>query len=216
MWIAKVKLKHKCILGDRCQKFKIILQSVAFSVFKQKGKIITSSMHYISGDPKNIDDFIKDLSKDKNVIKLERKGNTFLLLEKADIKAVAFHTPKIIFVKPVLIDTEGYETWEISSWEKKEVSKFIKNVQKRIEDFKLLQFYQIAIDNVFFPKLMPNLTDKQRRAIELAIKEGYYKSPRKIDLRKLAKLIGVSLATFAQHLRSAEEKLIPDLLSYSK
>ena len=89
-------------------------------------------------------------------------------------------------------------------------------VEKIIKDFNLLKFHKVDIDNVFFPKLMPKLTAKQKRAIELAIQERYYKSPRKTNLRKLAKLMGVSLATFQQHLRAAEEKLIPNLLSYSK
>jgi len=216
MWIAKIKLKHDCILGNRCEKYKVTLQSVAFSVFKQNGKTVTSSMHYMSGDLKNINNFINDLKKDKRVIKLDRKGDMFFLLEKADVKAVAFYTPKIIFIKPVLIRPDGYEIWEIGSWEKTEVSKFITKVEKIIKDFNLLKFHKVDIDNVFFPKLMPKLTAKQKRAIELAIQERYYKSPRKTNLRKLAKLMGVSLATFQQHLRAAEEKLIPNLLSYSK
>lgn len=216
MWIAKFKIKHDCILGNRCKKFKVILQSVNFSVFREKSKVITSSMHYISGDPKNIDKFVKDLNKDKDVLKLERKGNMFLLLEKAEEKAVQFHTPKIIFVKPVLIDKEGCETWEVGSWEKEEVSKFVNKVEKHIKDFKLIRFTNTKVDNVFFPKLMPVLTEKQKRAIELAIEHNYYDNPRKIGLRRLAKLMGVSLATYQQHLRSAEKKLIPNLLAYSK
>ncbi|GAI84170.1 unnamed protein product, partial [marine sediment metagenome] len=110
----------------------------------------------------------------------------------------------------------GYETWEIGSWEKGELSKFIKNVEKLSIEFKLLKFHKTNVDNVFFPKLMPNLTDKQKRSIELAIQEGYYESPRKIDLRKLAKKRNISLATYQQHLRTAEEKLIPNLLAFSE
>ena len=165
MWIAKIKLKHKCILGDRCDKFKVTLQSVAFSVFKQYGKTVTSSMHYMSGIPKNIDNFVRDLRKDKNVINVDRQGDMFFLLEKADVKAVAFYTPKIIFVKPVLVRSDGYEIWEIGSWEKNEISKFINAVGKKIKDFNLLKFHKVDIDNVFFPKLMPKLTAKQKRAI---------------------------------------------------
>ena len=75
MWIARIKLKHECILGSRCEKFKVTLQSIAFSVFKQNSNIATSSMHYMSGDPKKIDNFVKDLKKDKAVIKVERKGD---------------------------------------------------------------------------------------------------------------------------------------------
>lgn len=216
MWIAKIRLKHDCILGNRCEKFGVILQSVAFSVFNQNGKVISSSMHNVIGDEKRIDLFVKDLEKDKNVIKLERKENMFLLLEKANKKAVSHHTPKIIFVKPTLIDTNGYEHWEIGSWEKKEISKFINDVKKEIEDFNLLKFVNVNIDNIFFPKLMPNLTDKQKQAVELAILEGYYENPRRTDLRKLAKLMKLSLSTYQQHLRVAEEKLLSNALNCSK
>jgi len=216
MWIAKLKYKHDCILGNRCNKFNISLQSVAFSVFKKGKDYVSSSMHYISGKQENIEQFIKDLKKEKKVIKLERKGNTFFLLEKEHSKAVKFYSPKIIFIKPVLMDKNGYETWEIGSWNKKEVSSFIKKVRKNIKDFKLIKFSETKINDIFFPKLMPNLTNKQKQAIDLAIEEGYYNTPRKTDLRKLAKLMKISLATYQQHLRAAEEKLIPNILSFSK
>lgn len=215
MWIAKIILKHKCILGDRCEQFGVSLQSVVFSVFNENGRQVSSSMHYISGKPKDIDSFISDLKKDENVIRLERKKAMFFLLEKADTKAVAFYTPKIIFLKPVLIAPDGYETWEIGSWEKEEISAFIHNVKEKIEDFKLLKLQSINIDNVFFPKLMPDLTSKQKAAMDLAIMEGYYKIPRKTSLRKLARIMGISLATYQQHLRVAEQKLIPNLFDYS-
>ncbi len=216
MWLAKFKMKHDCIIGNRCEKFKVICQGSNPSVYKEHKNNISSSMFYMSGSPENIEKFVKDLSKDKNVIKLERKGDMFFLLEKAEEKAVQFYTPKIIFVKPVLIDIQGYEHWEVASWERKEVENFVDKVEKTIDNFELKKIIQIKIDNVFFPKLMPDLTEKQKQAIDLAIQEGYYKNPRKIDLRKLAKLMGISLATYQQHLRVAEEKLIPNLLSYSQ
>lgn len=215
MWLAKFKIKHDCILGNRCEKFKITLQSSNPSIYTEKGKVVSSSMHYMSGDPENMKLFVEDLSKDKKVKSVERKGDMFFLLERAEEKAAKFITPKLIFTKPVLQDINGYETWEIASWERKEVETFIKKVEKSFENYKLLKFIEIKIDNVFFPRLMPNLTDKQKKAVELAIHNGYYLSPRLIDLRKLASMMGVSLSTFQQHLRTAEEKLIPNLLYYS-
>ncbi|MDD5651255.1 MAG: helix-turn-helix domain-containing protein [Candidatus Nanoarchaeia archaeon] len=215
MWLAKFVYKHNCILGNRCEKYNVSLQSVAFSVFKEKNRILSSSLHYISGNQNNIDLFIGDLLKEKDVIKLEKKKNMFFLLEKAEEKAVKFLNPKIIFIKPVLMNNKGYETWEIASWEKEVIQKFINATKKSIKNFKLLKFVNIKIDNIFFPRLMPNLTEKQKRTIELAIENGYYETPKKIDLRKLAKLMGISLATYQQHLSIAEQKLIPNLLSYS-
>jgi predicted DNA binding protein len=216
MWITKFIIKHDCILGNRSEKFGVSLQSVNFSTYKEKNKIVTSSIHQMFGELKDTENFVKDLQKDKDVIRIERKGNTFLLLEKAEQKAVAFHNPKIIFVKPVVIDNKGYETWEIGSWDKSEVSCFLENVEKEMPYFKMLKFHEIKMDDIFFPRLIPNLTDKQKKALELAIIKGYYNTPKKIGLRKLAKLNGISLSTYQQHLSSAEEKIIPNILSYFK
>jgi predicted DNA binding protein len=170
----------------------------------------------MSGESENINQFVRDLSKDKKVISVERKGDMFFLLEKSEEKAVKFFNPKIIFTKPVLMDKKGYETWEVASWERKVIEEFVDKVEKHFENYKLLKFKEVKIDNIFFPRLMPNLTELQKQAIELAIQEGYYKTPRKIDLRKLAKLMNLSLSTYQQHLRTAEEKLIPNILFYSK
>jgi len=216
MWIAKIKYRHDCILGNRCKKFNVSLQGTGLSVFKENNKTITSSMHCILGDEKNIDKFIEDLKKDSNIIKLERKNNVFLLLERTKSKAIKYFNPKIILVKPVLIDRDGYEYWEVSSWEKQIISEFVNNIKKDFKDFKLLKFVNVKIDNIFFPKLMPDLTSKQKRAIELAIENGYYLTPKKTNLRKLATLMNISLATYQQHLRVAEEKLIPNTISYLK
>jgi predicted DNA binding protein len=215
MWVAKFIIKHDCILGNRCEKFKIILQGSNPSVYREKGKIVSSSMHYMSGEPDKINEFVKDLEKDKKVIKVERKGDMFFLLEKSEENAVRFFTPKILFTKPVLIDKQGFETWQIASHERKEIENFLGKVEKHFDNYKLLKLKETKIDNVFFPRLMPNLTELQKRAIELAIQNGYYKTPREIDLRKLAKLMSLSLSTYQQHLRAAEEKLIPNILYYS-
>jgi predicted DNA binding protein len=215
MWIAKFRMKHDCVLGNRTQKFNITLQGVAFSVFKEKNKIYSSSMFYCTGDEDNLKKFFVDLKKDKTVVSIEQKGAMFFMIERAETRAIQFFHPKLIFVKPVIVDPYGYEHWEVASWEKIIVSQFITQVKNQMPEFKLIKFGQVDINNIFFPKLMPNLTDKQKNAIELAIKEGYYSSPRKTNLRKLAKIMKCSLSTYEQHIRVAEQKLIPDILSYA-
>ena len=56
---------------------------------------------------------------------------------------------------------------------------------------------------------MPQLTEKQKRVFELAVEEGYYDIPKRTELKKLAKLVGISLATYQEHLKRAEAKIIP-------
>lgn len=211
MWVAKIRYRHDCILGNRCKKFEVALQSLVFSVFKEKGEVITSSLHCLSGQ--NIEDFIDDLKKDKSVLKLERKGQMFLLLEKAKRKAVRYYHPKLIQIKPVLMGTDGFETWEVGSWERKAVEKFVNQVRNETADFQLIKFRHVNINDIYFPKILPNLTLKQKKALDLAIAEGYYKRPKQIGLRQLAKMMKVSLATYQQHLQTAEQKIIPQLSS---
>lgn len=56
------------------------------------------------------------------------------------------------------------------------------------------------------------LTDKQRRALEAAYYGGYFEWPRDKSASELAEEMGVSGATFHQHLRGAEREIFTDIL----
>ena len=51
------------------------------------------------------------------------------------------------------------------------------------------------------------LTDKQREALETAHRAGYFDWPRESTGEEIADRLGVSPATFTQHLRAAEGKM---------
>ena len=216
MWVAKIKLKHDCIIGNKCKKFKVVIQSLDLNEEKKNGKFLTSSIHQLIGEEKNIKKFITDLKNDKRTEYLEFNGQTLFLVETAKKKPVSQFSKKMFFVKPVVIDTLGYELWEIASHEKEELMSFISRVKPLVEEYELLSFKNTPLQNVYFPKVMPLLTALQKKALELAIKGGYYKAPKKTSLRKLAVLMKCSLATYQKHLQKAESKVIPDTLSFLK
>jgi ActR/RegA family two-component response regulator/DNA-binding transcriptional ArsR family regulator len=56
------------------------------------------------------------------------------------------------------------------------------------------------------------LTDKQRRAVELALYSGYFERPREHNTSEVAEKLGVSRQTFTQHLRAGQRKLLTELL----
>jgi len=138
------------------------------------------------------------------------------LVESAKNKPVSEFSRKMFSVKPILIDNKGYEYWEIASYKKEELINFIKKIKPFCDSFDLLSIKNTPLKNIYFPKLMPKLTDLQKKALELAIKEGYYEAPKRTSLRKLAVLMKISLATFQKHLQKAESKVIPDTLSFLK
>jgi cell shape-determining protein MreC len=45
----------------------------------------------------------------------------------------------------------------------KVIEEFIGKVEKHFKDYKILKLKEVKIDNIFFPRLMPNLTELQKR-----------------------------------------------------
>lgn len=55
------------------------------------------------------------------------------------------------------------------------------------------------------------ITEKQREAVEMAIREGYYDTPRRADLDDLAAKLGISRSAVSQRLNAAEAILVREL-----
>ncbi len=55
------------------------------------------------------------------------------------------------------------------------------------------------------------LSPRQRECFEIACRNGYYARPHRITLEGLAQKTGISEPTFREHLRRAEQKLLPVL-----
>lgn len=58
-----------------------------------------------------------------------------------------------------------------------------------------------------------SITDKQREAVEAAIEEGYYETPRRATLEDLAERLGVSRSAVSQRLRAVETHLVSQFAS---
>ena len=211
MWVAKLKCRHDCLIGNRCKKFNV--EATAYELGKTlKGKTqIANSVHQLFGKEKQIKRFVNDLKKDKDVIHTELKNNTLFLVEKKKGTPVKEYNKNIFLASPVTLDKEGYEYWEIGSYNREEINKFVNALDKICYELELLSIKETQAQNIFFPKILPNLTDLQKKAMDLAIKEGYYKIPKQISLRKLAKKMKVNLSTYSKHLQVAESKLMPDI-----
>lgn len=212
MWILKLRIKHDCTIGNRCKRFKVISYSIPLGNWTEKGFNYTSERHTLEGKEENIKQFIEDIKKDKRVTHLEVDKNTLFFIGKNKDKKIpsSFYNQKMFFPKPVFVDDEGNEFWEVASWDRKVLTNFIENLRKQ-KDMKIemLSFKDTKLNDVYFPSVMPPLTEKQKRTFELAVKEGYYDIPKRTDLIKLAKMIKVSVATCQEHLKRAEAKIIP-------
>lgn len=58
-----------------------------------------------------------------------------------------------------------------------------------------------------------SITTKQQEALETAIDEGYYETPRETDLKDLAEELGISESAASQRLNTAEMKLVKSFMN---
>lgn len=214
MWKAIFEGKHKsCILAPLCKKHKITDFVYLVNAWEEKNSFYYTESHILQGSEENKKHFIKNLKKDKSIIKLEQKGNFILTLNKRPAW-MSIYMPlwdkRIIQTKPIIQKPDGTELWEMACWDKEPLMFIITKLPEEFQ-IKLKSIEQTKLDDIFLPHIMPKLSEKQKEVLELAVKKGYFDFPRKINLDGLAKIMKLKKQTVQQHLRIAEKKLVPFL-----
>jgi predicted DNA binding protein len=213
MWFTRFRLKHKdCLYAPLLKKYALRVFFYPLNNYEQDGFVYTAALQKVSG--KNIAKYVAELS--KKTLKCERYKNVITTLTKNKIidTYAAIYDRRLMYPAPAYLDDEGFEIWHISCWDRKPLQHLIKTMQEAETtiSFTLLALEQRVSRKMYVLQALPELTDKQEEAIELAYKEGYYDYPRRIELCGLAHLQGVRTSTFQEHLRKAEKKLMPYLL----
>lgn len=78
----------------------------------------------------------------------------------------------------------------------------IRNTDRRISK---------VADKKFRDDFLAGLTDRQQEVLQTAHREGYFELPRRVPGVEIARDIGISSATFSQHLRRAQQKVFDRL-----
>jgi len=225
MWTAKFRVfDENNILSKILRKHKVKIYYYPINHYVKDNRYYFIAAAIIEGNDKSISNYFRDLRLLKNAKEgrilelLEIEGNFFTLITSHTIDSenklfvkIAYN-PSLIHYQPVIWHEDGWEEWNIASMERKNIENLIKigRIKYKLD---LLKFKQRKIENLGYLTILPELTDKQRKATELAIKNGYYEYPRKIGLEKLAKMSNLALSTYQAHLRKAERKLLPYIAS---
>ena len=219
MWVLKIKGREKGnIYEERAIKFKVKIYFYSHNFYEEGGRVYFIGSGLVEGDEENKTAFFKDLKSDERIDNFEENNNYFICIYSESKKAIrgnalkASYNPKLIFLKPAVIEIDGWEEWEVASI-KREYLEFLINESAKLKDFeyKILQFKQKKIENLMIYSSAPNLTKKQKNALLLAVENNYYGYPRRTTLDKLSKMSKISLSTFQFHLAKAEAKLMPFL-----
>lgn len=220
MWFTKFKVfDEKSILSIILRKNKVKMYYYPVNNYIKKNRVYFITICLIKGKEENKNNYFKDLKNLKKTNQgrrlefLEKEGDFFIMVTSLSLNqelklyvSVAYN-PALIHLKPVIWYEDGWEEFEVASIERKNLEKLIDAGETKYK-LKLLDFKNKKIKNFGFLTMFPELTDKQKNALESALKSGYYEYPRKISLDKLSKNIGLAFSTFQAHVRKAENKIL--------
>ncbi len=212
MWRLKLQLSSKGqFLGEMAKKHEVSMIGYPLSYWKDKKNIYLISAGFIFGEEANKKSLMKNIKKQPEYVNSEQSGDFFIITTIQPLFSEPVYNPKIIRPNPAIINKQGYHIWDLASFDRKELEKVIKFSTKYL-DAKILVFRQEKISNISFTRILPELTDNQKKAMQLAINSGYYDYPKKITLPELAKKMKISYSTFQAHLKKAEGKIVPFIL----
>jgi len=201
----------KQLLGALAVKQKISIAGYVLSTYKDEKSLYLIGTGFIFGEEKNKKAFLRELKKQKWLVDFEFKGDFGLLIMKEPLYAQNFWNPKVVQLSPSIINyKEKQHVWDLASFDRKALEKVLEFAEKHL-GANVLRFKEEKISNVSFLKLLPELTSKQKKALEIAISHGYYSYPKKIKMEELAKKMGISYSTYQAHLKKAEGKILPEI-----
>lgn len=213
MWSLKFKVRNvDSVYTHLTDKFKVTDYFYPVDRFKKGGKIHILGIHLLRGSEEEKDKFAKALKKDKKVTHFERDHNRIVAEVAEEEKFYEMlYDPELYLPEPVLIE-DGHETWRIAAWDREKLTDLMHELEqwpKRLLDLDIKAITKENLHDVYFPRVLPKLPEKQKKAFEIAVKNGYYTFPRLMTLDKLSGLMGVSAQTYHEHLRKAEAKMLP-------
>ncbi len=205
MWVAKFKIKHDCWITGKTKRYGFTSRGVPLSAYEKNGKYYHTGVNYLQGKKENKEKFIESLDKDPRVVQYEVKGDQLFSLVEGDKFITHSYEKSLFFVSPV-VKEEGYEYWELGSWDRKSLIQFFEK-NKEFSEISMLKIKK-EIPSLVLCQSVPSLTEKQKEAFELAQEFGYYSYPRNISVKELSLKMGVPRTTFQEHLRKAESKIL--------
>ncbi|MBI2548841.1 helix-turn-helix domain-containing protein [Candidatus Woesearchaeota archaeon] len=215
MWLAKIKIPmlKGALMSSLAYKNKVTIAAYPIAHQVMADHILVTGAGLILGPPENIRAFCRNAKKEKRMVHFEIKNNFMVCLAKQHLANKYLLSPHIFQVKPVVVNTNGEYIFALASWEKKDLITVIKVYTSPPFNGQLLWKKQKKLTTIQTMTVNPNLTEKQKHCLHLAIEQRYYDYPRKITLKELAKIAGLSYSTYQFHLQNAEKKIMPFLES---
>ena len=212
MWIARFKVWHTQSSARLTAGKNVEWNAYFLNSYYKGKKLFVNRLALLRG---NDSAWLKEKMKTEKWVEIKWiEENTVLFSHEV---SKSFHTifsdGTIFFLKPIIVKN-GFDFWEVASWQKKFIDALyqrVKKVGRKTATIELLELKNRPV-SAFFSLAASDLTAKQLEAIKKACAAGYYDVPRKISLEELANKTGEPRTTLQDLVRRAEKAIIPPVV----
>jgi predicted DNA binding protein len=175
-------------------------------------------------NPKDYPDIRKEIPHSCSLVEEESDKNRFHLVikncscykDKNSVDTIGEGLNNILLLSPVIIEN-GWEEHHAIVFDHKDFEELMERLEEKGHAVKVVRkvpfFGTIAgLTPLTRSTLFPTLTEKQASALLTAHRSGYYKLPRKADVKTIAEKQKIARTTFQDHLRKAECKVISTMI----
>lgn len=210
MWVLKIETgDQNTILAKLAKDSQVSFTGYPLSYRKRTDKLLVQVCGFIdrSENSNKLQSAMRQLFEEVHI-----NNNFVVALLAVPLWLEVLYNPYIIFLKPASYASNGSEILELGSWHRGPLMQIVKIFKQRYNS-KVLMLAQQKVSNLSLISIHPDLTEKQRQALGLAIENGYYQFPKKITLKELARRMKCSFSTYQAHLSKAESRFIPAMFN---
>jgi hypothetical protein len=214
---AVLKLTHECPYCDITKKFPSMRMFIWCNREHDIIELVTEREEDFSAITKElwrIPDIVEE-SSDRGNIHLITKTCSCDAENSADQAFGLFH---LIHVSPLVIQ-KGWEYYRLIAFAQNQLKRLLNELEKRGFSCELVR--KVPFDGFLASSLtltadalFSDLTKKQVDALLTAYNYGYFKAPRRADVKTIAETKRIPRTTFQEHLQKAENKLVASLAPY--
>ena len=212
MWVMKLSLDSKGqFLGRMAIRHHVSMTGYPLSYYKDGKWLYLVACGFMFGREKDKKAMLRDVKKQPEFVRMETKDDFAISVTRQPLFSEPVYDGRIIRLEPVIINhKEKRHIWHLASFDKKLLMNVLVFAKKYL-GAELLKLKEEKISNISITRLLPELTKKLKHALEIAINNGYYDYPKKINMETLAKMMHISYSTYQAHLKKAEGKLLPSV-----
>lgn len=211
------KVTHDCPLGNISRKFPSLKMFVWCNREHEVVEMIVEKQEEYSAimeEMSKIGGLVEESSDRHRVHLVTRK--CFCTTENSVGKNI--DSFNLLHVLPVIYE-RGWEYYRVIAFKHKDLKELLQKLEGRgfvVEVLRKVPFDGFIASSLTLTAdaLFSDLTEKQTDALLEAFSQGYYKLPRKADVKTIASKKRVPRTTFEEHLRKAENKLLTSLVPY--